>query len=148
MCLNITLNLAVPYDNDSFCFMLLVTVDSSTAHEKIREHYVDLSKLKINSLLGLLYCKKVITLEEKKILQSKPLESDGAMCFLDDILIPSLENNVTEKYTSFLQILQESSDTVLQSMAKRIGMKILATCNYTIVLCVLSCQPQTSTILN
>jgi len=60
-------------------------------------------------------------MEEKKTIQSKTLESDRMMCFLDDILIPSLQNNMTEKYSRFLQTLQDSSDTDIQSMAERIG---------------------------
>ena len=43
------------------------------------------------------------------------------MYFLDDILIPSLQSKMTEKYNGFLQLLQDSGDTDMKSMAERIG---------------------------
>jgi len=103
-----------------FLFHALLDDPAGAAEEKIREHYNELSNLKINSLLGLLYGKKVIAMEEKKAIQSKSLESDRMMYFLDDILIPSLQNKMTEKYNGFLQLLQDSGDTDMKSMAERI----------------------------
>jgi len=107
----------------------VVTFDCCAANEKIRENYEGLSNLKINPILGALYSKKVITLEEKKIIQAKQLENDRMMCFLDDILIPSLENKMMEKYSRFVQLLQDSDDSAMSSMAERIGMYVNTICS-------------------
>ena len=41
--------------------------------------------------------------------------------FLDHILMPSLVNEVKEKYIGFIEVLRNKDDPVMQSMAKKIG---------------------------
>jgi len=67
-----------------------------------------------------LYANKVITGEQKKKIESKNLESDRMQYFLDEVLIFSLELDITEIYNNFIKILEESDDLIQNAMAKKI----------------------------
>ena len=78
--------------------------------------------LPINSMLGKLYSKNVITLKEKdKIKISGAAESDRMEYFLDRIIIPSLKVNVSIKLKGLLEVMEESGDSTLISMAKQLS---------------------------
>ena len=82
--------------------------------------------LPINAMLGKLYSKDVITLKEKdKIKGSGTAESDRMEYFLDRIIIPSLKVNVPInvpiKFKGLLEVMEESGDSILISMAKQLG---------------------------
>ena len=102
-------------------------VDCEAAKLKIQENYDSLTKLPINSILGSLFSKNVITLEDKKFLQTKPLESDRVTYVLDDVLLRSLSINVMDKYISFIGVLkqrgEDDDDIVLQKLATDLGMQ-------------------------
>ena len=72
-------------------------------------------------MLPQLYCNKVITEGQKKKIEVKELESDGMQCFLDEVLILSLELDMTEIYNKFIKILEDSDDLIQRGMAKKIG---------------------------
>ena len=101
-------------------------VDCETAMRKIQEQYDILLKLPINSILGSLFSKNVITLNDKKLLETKPLESDRVTYVLDDVLLGSLSVNVMDKYINFVGVLkqrgEDDDDVVLQKLAKDLGM--------------------------
>ena len=42
-------------------------------------------------------------------------------CFLDRVIIPSLKVNVSIKFEGFLEVLKESGDSMLVSMAIKLG---------------------------
>ena len=78
--------------------------------------------LPINSMLGKLYSKDVITLKEKdKIKGSGTAESDRMEYFLDRIIIPSLKVKVPINFKGLLEVMEESGDSTLISMAKQLG---------------------------
>ena len=94
----------------------------STALKNIKRNYDELTYLPINSMLGKLYSKEIITLKEKQTIKAIPVESDGMECFLDDIITPSLIANVIIKFRGFVEVLMESGDSTLISMAAKLGM--------------------------
>ena len=94
----------------------------SDAKKRIQKYYVELSNLPINSILGQLYAKEVITHREKKKIETIQMDDKRIEYLLDDIIIPSLTNNVTVKLERFLKVMKEMGDPVLIDMAKKIGM--------------------------
>ena len=73
-------------------------------------------------MLGELFAKEVITLREKKIIQSLSLKNQKIEYLLDNIIIPSLDNNVARKFKGFLEVMEKSNDFILTEMSKKFGM--------------------------
>ncbi|XP_065906452.1 uncharacterized protein [Dysidea avara] len=96
-------------------------IDCAKTAQKLIGVYDKLIKLPIKSMLPQLYCNKVITEGQKKKIEVKELESDGMQCFLDEVLILSLELDMTEIYNKFIKILEDSDDLIQRGMAKKIG---------------------------
>jgi len=74
----------------------------------------------VNKLLPNLYAKQVITLDDKKIMESKPLEKDRMRYLLDDVLLCSLKSNVGLKYDSFVEVLEASDDALAKELFKKV----------------------------
>ena len=72
-------------------------------------------------MLGKLYSKEVITLKEKKEIKADPVETERMEFFLDNIIAPSLEVNVDMKFRGFLEVMKESGDPKLISMAAKLS---------------------------
>ena len=96
--------------------------DCSTALKNIKKNYDELTYLPISKMLGKLYSKEIITLKEKQTIKAIPVESDRMEYFLDDIITPSLIANVIIKFRGFVEVLMESGDSTLISMAAKLGM--------------------------
>lgn len=96
--------------------------DCSTAQKNIQKNYDELTYLPINSMLGKLYSKEIITLKDKERIKANPVESDRMEHFLDYIIAPSLKANVIIKFKGFVEVLMESGDPTLMSMAAKLGM--------------------------
>ena len=113
--------------NNNIVHVLLICVFSDTfdhaiATEVIISHYDEVCKLPIKLLLPKLFAKKVVTLEQKKIIANKEKNDlEGMTAFLDDIILPSLEAKFSEKYKGFLEAMEENDDQTLKEMAKRLG---------------------------
>ena len=75
-------------------------------------------------MLGQLYGKGVITLRQKLIMEAESLESNRMEYFLDRVILPSLDTDVSIKYKGFLEVMEKSDDAILNSMAKKLGMHI------------------------
>ena len=103
------------------CIFHIDNFDCSTAKVNIQKNYYELTILPINSMLGKLYSKGIITLKEKQQIQANPVESDRMEYFLDNIIIPGLEVNVDMKFRGFLEVMKESGDSTLISMAAKLG---------------------------
>ena len=71
-------------------------------------------------MMGSLYAKDVITNEERKIIDAKTGQ-EKMMHLIADIIIPSLRLNNYEKYKGFLEVMEESEDSDVKSMAKKLG---------------------------
>ena len=97
----------------------------TAASKRIRNHYTRLTNLRISSILTLLYSNGTITLDEKKDINSINSDKDKMTNFLDNILIPSLNNSYSQKYIGFLKALEEADDLAMNSMATEIGMCFL-----------------------
>ena len=96
----------------------------SDAKKNIQKYYVELSNLPIDSMLGQLYAKRVITDREKKMIETIKLNDKKMAYLLDSIINPSLDNNVTVKLKGFLEAMKESDDPLLIDMTKKFGMYI------------------------
>ena len=72
-------------------------------------------------MIGKLYSKSIITLTEKKRMKAISVESDRMEYFLDDIITPSLLAKVEIKFRGFLEVMKESGDSTLISMAAKLG---------------------------
>ena len=101
------------------------SVMCTDAKQKIKDAYNRLINLNVTGLLGGLYAKDVITGREKQIIHSITIESDKMAHLLDHVIIPSLEAGTTEKLKSFLEIMEESDDPVINSVGRRVGMLIV-----------------------
>ncbi|XP_065901124.1 cyclic GMP-binding protein C-like isoform X2 [Dysidea avara] len=99
--------------------------DCFTALDKIREQYDVMANSPVNKLLPSLYAKRVITLDDKKIMEAKPLQKDRMMYLLDDVLIRSLNIGYGSKYNGFLKVLEESDDDVLDDLTRTLAPPVL-----------------------
>ena len=72
-------------------------------------------------MLGKLYSKGVITLKEKKKIKADLVESERMEFFLDHIIAPSLEVNDSMKFRGLVEVMQESGDSTLISMAAKLS---------------------------
>ena len=71
-------------------------------------------------MMGSLYSKDVITNQQRQTIESKI--GEGKMMYLIvEILIPSLKLDHCKKYRGFLEAMEESDDSDLKSMAKKLG---------------------------
>jgi len=73
-------------------------------------------------MLPQLHRDKVITMDQKKRIEAKQLESEAVQIFLDDVLILSLRVDITNIYSKFVGVLKKSGDPIQCEMARRIGM--------------------------
>jgi len=100
----------------------LVFTGCKAAKRKIMTHYCEFTKLPINSILGELIAERVISLDDKKIMETMPLESDRVMYLLDNILLRSLSLGLMQKYTSFVKVLEcNGEDEVIKRLVKDLG---------------------------
>ena len=102
-------------------FTLSADFDCSTAQKSIQYYYDELTYLPIDSMLGSLYSKGVITFKQKESIKANNTESSRMECFLDRVIIPSLKVNVSIKFEGFLEVMRESGDSTLAFMALKLG---------------------------
>ena len=95
----------------------------STAYKKIQEQYAVLANCPVNKLLDCLFANGVITLDDKREMESKPLEKNRMKYLLDDVLI-SLKTDNGLKYNKFLEVLQGSDDCAIRELTRKLGQYI------------------------
>jgi len=98
--------------------------DCSAAKDNVKTNYNELTKLPIDSMLGKLYAKGVITLDEKQRMEVKPLQRNKMVYLLDNVITPSLGNDVSKKFKGFIEVMEESDDPILTDMANILGMYV------------------------
>ena len=104
-------------------FVHLVKFDCFVAKKSVKSNYNELINLSIESILAKLFAEDVITSVEKETIEkTSPLKSKKMEYFLDNVIIPSLANNVTVKFKAFLEVMEQSGDPLLMDMAKKLGM--------------------------
>ena len=102
----------------------LASFDCSTAKDNIKANYNKLTKLPIELILERLLTKGIITPEEKEKIDSKPASRDKMIYFLENVITPSLSNDVSIKFKGFLEVLEESGYSTMIDLAKQLGMYI------------------------
>ena len=95
-------------------------LDCSTVLKNIKKNYDELTYLPINSMLGKLYSKEIVTFKEKEMIESKPAQSERMVYFLDHVIIRSLTVNVDVKFRGFVEVMMESGDPTLKSMVAKL----------------------------
>ena len=90
--------------------------------QKVKDNYNDLINLNTTAMLPSLYAKSVITLVDKDTISiTKALERDKMQYLLDQIIIPSLQAGVIQKFKLFLEVMENSEDTVTKTVAQKLG---------------------------
>ena len=79
-----------------------------------------------------LYSKKVITGDERKIIEAKGTNKEKMEHLIIDILIVSLDHSCPDKYRGFLVAMETNDDILLQQKAKELG-KLCNLINHTYV---------------
>ena len=85
---------------------------------------MELRRLPIDLILDKLLAKEIITHKEKETIENLLLQSDRMKYFLEAILIPSLNDNTTEKLNGLLEVMEESGNTILIDLEKQLSMYI------------------------
>ena len=90
--------------------------------QRVKDHYNDLINLNTTAMLPTLYAKGVITLEDKDTISlTKPLERDKMQYLLDQIIMPSLQVGVIQKFKLLVEVLKGSEDVVTRKVAQQLG---------------------------
>ena len=92
----------------------------SVAADTLRTQLGALTKLDYSAMMVSLYSKKVITDGQKQKIDAK-IGEEKMMYLIVDILIPSLRTDHYKKYRGFLEAMEGSGDSDLNSMAKMLG---------------------------
>ena len=100
-------------------------VDYKATLDHIRKQFKKFVHLTVNKdVLQDLYMEEVITHEEK--IQIQKLDKEVRMETLrDDVIIPSLQAKIGQKYICFINIMQRSHDITLKSMASELTRNLL-----------------------
>ena len=73
-------------------------------------------------MLSALFANRVITFTEKKRIDHAQKQSmEGMEWFLDNVIIPSLEEGISEKFMGLIEVMEEHDDPLLNRMAKILG---------------------------
>ena len=104
------------------CYIIIIIGIYADVVQKIKDNYNDLINLNTTAMLPSLYAKSVITLVDKDTISiTKPLERDKMQYLLDQIIIPSLQAGVIQKFKLFLEVMEKSDDVVTKTMAQKLG---------------------------
>ena len=95
--------------------------DCSTAVVNVTEHYHELLYLSINPMLSKLFSKGGISHGEYQKIIDFPVEIDRMEYFLDGIILPSLQVGFDKQFIIFLEVMNESGDSTLISMATKLS---------------------------
>ena len=68
-----------------------------------------------------LFAREVITFRQKEMIEVIPLQSQRMEYLLDKIIIPTLALKISPKFKSLLEVMEESDDEKLTSMAEKLG---------------------------
>ena len=90
----------------------------------LRTQFDKISRLNYNNMKTSLYANEVITIEEKRLIDSK-IGHEKMDYLIAEIIIPSLKQGFDQKYKSFLKAMEDSEDTDLRSTAKMLGKLVL-----------------------
>ena len=103
------------------CPLILTGFDFVAAKAKIVANYVEITDLPINLILQELHKKKVILSRQMETIEAKSLQSNRMEYLLDKIILPSLEMKINTNYYRFLEVMENSGNEKLTSMAQKLG---------------------------
>ena len=96
--------------------------DCGAARRAVQKEFKNLVILLILSLLPLLVTNNVVTMQQKReIEQKEQTELKGMDYFLTNVIITSLQLNVTEKYKGYLLSMEQHDNALFNMMAQRLG---------------------------
>ena len=103
------------------------TFDYAAAKYKLTKHYDTMCKLRdhdliLKTLLPILFAKQVVTEDQRKIIEHRQKQDlDGMKVIIDDVIMPSLGQNMKDKYKGFLVAMEESDDKIFKDIPKKLG---------------------------
>ena len=113
----------------TYAYIDMLITDCKAAEKILVENYDKLMmQLELNpAILSSLYDSNVITHHDKQVMLSKQTQMDMMTYLLDDVLINSLVRGVMDKYTKFVEVLNQlgEDDAIYKAIARHIGMGIL-----------------------
>ena len=92
--------------------------------EQLRKQLERLTKLNYDNMKISLLSDKVITLDQRKVIEIQ-VGRNKMEFLIVDIIIPSLEEQFSTKYRLFLRVMEKNGDIDLQSAAKMLGRLII-----------------------
>ena len=96
--------------------------DCSTAVTNLQSQYDELIHLPVETLLPSLYARKVVDFNQKQKVDAMHTSSDAEkMGYILDLIIKSLMAGVAIKYNTFLEVMKNSEDSVLNEIVKSLG---------------------------
>ena len=95
--------------------------DCATAVVNVTEHYHELLYLSINPMLSKLFSKGAMFQEEYLKIKAIPAEINRMEYFLDHIILPSLQVGYDKRFRIFFELMNQSGDSTLISMAAKLG---------------------------
>ena len=104
----------------SFHFYCFLDFSYFATVDKLKKQLNVLTKLNYNAMKDLLFAKRVITNDERKMIDDRVGE-EKMMYLIIDIIIPSLELYNYMKYKRFLEAMEQSDDIDLKSTAEMLG---------------------------
>ena len=95
--------------------------------EVFQNHYVELMILLPMSddiFLGKLYTNNLLPNNIKAVIESLPTPVEKTSKFLDNVIKPSVENNIITRFKVLLAVMMNSDDDPLVELAERINLKL------------------------
>lgn len=96
-----------------------------------QDHYVPLiNLLPMNDdvFLGKLYAKNLLPLNLKAVIKALSTPVEKASKFLDDVIKPSIENNIIARFNLLLTVMMDSNDDAIKELAERISFMLNQDC--------------------
>ena len=95
---------------------------SMLTEKRVKDIYQALMRINADAILSTLLSRDVITFDEKGMFATKALQREKMQYLIDDIIVPSLEVGLMEKFKNFLEVLESSDDITINAIGKQIGM--------------------------
>ena len=103
-------------------FFFFLAINPVAARKTLLSQYGSLARLRIDSMLDALFTKGIVTFEEKQDIEHfQQRDRKGMKWFLDNVIIPSLDQGMSTKYNGFIEVMKKHEDSLLRYVAKGLG---------------------------
>ncbi|XP_065905825.1 uncharacterized protein [Dysidea avara] len=93
--------------------------DPVATKETLISQYDSLAALRIDSMLDTLFAKRVVTVKEKQNIEHAQKQNmEGMKWFLDNVIIASLDQGMSEKFKGFIEVMENHDDPLLRKKAE------------------------------